>query len=213
MNRDIPTLGASSADQSSLSIPRFASPIDRMKQAIQANPWLDPNHFPTITNRISLENSSFRSKRSKLFKLANAVHDALQPYTTCGKGCSHCCSMRTLIYRFEAVTLARVSGKTMVELPYRSQAVVIELGRVAPPETCPFLMEGCCSVYDHRPMICRLHHSFNTAPGDCEVTANGTPRSGVAMYNPDFVEVPYHQLVRSHHAQEPWGAITEFFPA
>lgn len=212
MNHDAPEVGNPVPEQPRISISRSTAANDRIRQAIEANPWLAPHYMGLITDNICRGNSGFRSKRSTLFKVADSMHHALQPYTTCHKGCSYCCSSRTLIYRFEALTLAKVTGRKMVEIPYRSQAEVIETGCASQPQICPFVVDDCCSVYEHRPMICRLHHSFNDDPRDCEVTLSGSSRSAVVMYDPDIVETPYHQLVRSHNAKEPWGTITEFFP-
>jgi hypothetical protein len=32
------------------------------------------------------------------------------------------------------------------------------------------------------------------------------------QFDPDFVELPYHQLARQTNPLEPWGVIQEFFP-
>jgi Fe-S-cluster containining protein len=34
---------------------------------------------------------------------------------------------------------------------------------------CPFLEGGCCSVYDHRPVACRLHLNLDSDSLLCEV--------------------------------------------
>lgn len=121
------------------------------------------------------------------------------------------CYRPTLIYRFEAVRLAEVSGRKMVEVPYRPQHEVLARADARPRQQCPFVVEGACSVYADRPMICRLHHSLGDDPGRCLPLPSGEAQARW-MYDPDHVEVPYHLLVRMMRPKEPWGPITEFYP-
>lgn len=184
----------------------------RLEVILEANSWMIPEVIVGVTDRILTMNASFRAKRSKLVRLANEVNRALQPQTACQNGCSYCCSMVTYIYRYEALQLAEVSGRHCVDLPFRPHQTVIATGEALVGKVCPFLVARRCSVYENRPMICRLHHSLNEDPEDCDLSVPLSAKKMVAMYDPDFVEVPYHQLVRSHYPKEPWGAITEFFP-
>lgn len=162
--------------------------------------------------RILLLNESLHSRYAKLSALADQFVAALAPIAACHRGCNHCCSMQTLIYRFEAVALAEVTGRAMVELPYRPHDVVIKESTRLPRKECVFLSDGACSVYAHRPMICRVHHSLNRNSSDCKLSALNVPEAPILMHDPDILEVPYHALVRNLRAREPWGLITEFFP-
>jgi Fe-S-cluster containining protein len=189
------------------------SPEERLQRVLQDNPWMRPDAIASITKRIGLMNSSFRSKQGKLFRLADDVNRALQPHTACRNGCSHCCSLVTLVYRFEAEVLAEVSGRKMVEVPERPRDQVIEAANsLTTRKVCPFLVEGRCSVYEHRPLICRVHHSLNEDPADCDESVTSSERRQVLKYDPDHVEMPYHQAVCVHRPSEPWGTVHEFFP-
>lgn len=184
----------------------------RLDTILASNPWMAPESIADVCYRIQTSNANFQSKESKLVGLADKVNQAVQPHAACHKGCSHCCSMVTLIYRYEAVRLAQVSGRMMVDLPFRPHDAVLLAGAKVNGKLCPFVVGGCCSVYEQRPMICRLHHSLNDDPKDCIVSLEARGMAPVSMYDPDYVEVPYHELVRSRTPAEPWGAITEFFP-
>ncbi len=184
---------------------------ERLVRLISVEPWLHPAVMEDETTKIVSMNASFRVRHSRLEQLADRVNAAIAPLAACRKGCHYCCSMVTLIYRFEAVRLATITGRKMVELPYRSHDQVIQINRLRPQQQCVFVNDGNCAVYEHRPMICRLHHSLANDAEPCRTMVPGHT-NGVMMYDPDFVEVPYHELVRATRPREPWGAITEFFP-
>ena len=185
---------------------------NRLDAVLETLPWLSPESMAKLTNTILLTNTRPALKLIKLTELATKVDLALRPHYSCGRGCSHCCSMITLIYRYEAVRLAEVTGREMIELPFRPHDQVLLAGMLVNGKQCAFVVDGCCSVYEHRPMICRLHHSFNKDPRDCEVSCDPTLKRPIVQFNPDYVEVPYHNVVRFNYPREPWGAITEFFP-
>ncbi len=187
------------------------SPSESLAQLLASESWMEPEAMEDATDKILGMNASLRVRYARLATLADRINTALAPLAACHKGCHHCCNLTTLIYRFEAVRLAEVSGRKMIEVPYRPEEEVTTWAAMRPRQQCPFVVEGCCSVYDDRPMICRLHHSLGSDPGRCLPlpTGEAQPR---AMYDPDLVEMPYHLLVRMTRSKEPWGAITEFFP-
>jgi Fe-S-cluster containining protein len=178
---------------------------------IQAHPWLAPDKIARNTQKILLMNASTRSKKQVLIKLADQVNEAILPYAACNAGCSHCCSMPTLIYQYEAEQLAEVSGRPFKKLNPRSHTAVMARAVEFHGQVCPFLSQGRCSVYEVRPMICRLHHSLNATPENC-ICAESRIRKPVIQFDPDWVEVPYHRLARQTKPAEPWGVIQEFFP-
>ena len=189
------------------------TPIERVERVMAEHPWTEPEVLSGIAESILGMNASYRIKHSKLVKLADEFNQAVKPQAACREGCCYCCSMPTLIYRYEAKLLEKVSGRSMVELPYRPEQVVLAAAIRKYGEQCPFVVLGRCSVYDNRPMICRLHHSLNKDPRDCDTSTPIPMKREVGMFDPDFIETRYHRLVRSHRPKEPWGAITEFFPA
>lgn len=184
---------------------------DRLVRLISVEPWLHPAVMEDETAKIISMNASFRVRHNRLEQLADRVNAALAPLTACRQGCHHCCSMVTLIYRFEAVRLAEITGRKMVEVPHRPREQVIQVNCLRPLQQCVFVNDGNCSVYEHRPMICRLHHSLEPDAERCRALLSGHTNP-VMQYDPDFVEEPYHALVLAMRPREPWGPITEFFP-
>ncbi len=86
----------------------------------------------------------------------------LQP--KCSKGCDHCCyqwvrcSIPEALFTFEGIKstcmpeeIADLRARIGV---YAAELVPDESG-VIPQVPCPLLRDGACSVYEHRPLICR----------------------------------------------------------
>jgi Fe-S-cluster containining protein len=179
---------------------------------VATNPWMQSESMMKTTDKIQSMNASPALKLAKLTELANKVDETLRPHYTCSKGCCGCCSINTLIYRYEAVRLSELTSRQMVDLPIRSRSRVLSVGKAAHGKQCVFVVDGACSVYENRPMICRLHHSF-LKPIYCNAFANPGGLRTWARYNPDIIEIPYHILALSLRPREPWGSITEFFPS
>ncbi len=184
----------------------------RLAALLEAHPEIINGGFQAQATNILKANSSLKSKSKKLFQLTDLLNTSIEKYATCQKGCAHCCYMPTMIYAHEAEIVGHAAGIKPEPLPYRDPSVVLAeaIKQFGPP--CPFLShENSCTVYEHRPLICRLHHSFNDDPNDCKVSESGT-KTSIAKINPDQIEVPYHMLVLEHTPKEPWGTIQMFFP-
>ena len=176
----------------------------------QAHPEIE--ELTMRSQRIVEENSSFKVKSHKLYKLADEMKAMLAPFVVCSSGCSNCCHMPTLIYQHEADAMAVVSCRRARQLRYRPDHEVLKAGRAFTGQPCPFLSpDGRCSIYEHRPLICRVHNSLEDDPAVCKVDPSGPP-SQRACVDPDRIEVPYHQAARRARPKEGWGVIQEFFP-
>lgn len=184
----------------------------KLAQLFDDNPWAEPEILARITTGVSRENASKLNRRRKLIQIADRLNEALAPQAACRAGCSHCCSMTTMIYEHEAELLAQVSGRPMRRIQTRRHDVAIEQARGHFGTQCPFLESSRCSVYEVRPLVCRLHHSLNDDAAACDVRVPPDERRPVASYDVDVIEMPYHLVVREQGKLEPWGAIQEFFP-
>lgn len=90
----------------------------------------------------------------------------------CRSGCDFCCSVpvhvqaHEVLYaaehiqkHFSPVELADVIARTAAHRVSVSGLYIDERGRLRKP--CALLRNGCCSIYESRPEVCRSHHSNN----------------------------------------------------
>lgn len=174
--------------------------------------WAEPDILHRVATRVQLSNASHTSRRAHLLKIADRLNEALAPYSACAPGCSHCCHMPTMIYTHEAQRLADASGRKMLDIKPRLVEESLKTAAKFSGTPCPFLAnDGRCSVYNDRPLICRLHHSLNDNPSDCRVGPHG-PEIAIKRYDVDVIETPYHLLMFSKRKPEGWASIHEFFP-
>jgi len=84
----------------------------------------------------------------------------------CKRGCSNCCKTHRDIpvYPIEIVGIYWYVIEKIKE-PFRSQ-IKSSLLKHKKGETCPFLIDGVCSIYPMRPLACR---QFNVFGKSCEV--------------------------------------------
>ena len=181
----------------------------KIAKVIRKNPWIEPNTMRNGLLKLGAEPTSVEEKRQKVIRITDAMVKALKPHVACGPGCSYCCHMNTIIYEHEARRLAEVSGRKMAAVPYRPPNVVSSEGMRYNSIPCPFLVADECSVYDDRPLVCRVHHSLSNRASECDPLGGGQPH----MYDPDIIEVPYKLLNEAANPMEPMGNIAEFFPA
>lgn len=183
----------------------------KTKQAklLRKNPWLEKSQVTRELLQVASEPTDIEEKRRRVIKIADRMAKALRPHVPCEAGCTACCHMNTIIYEHEAKRLAEVSGRRMTTLPYRPVEVVVAEGAKYIFHRCPFLVNKRCSVYEDRPLVCRVHHSLSDSALECNPIVSP---SGPPMYNPDIVEVPYRMINAAINPMEPWGNIAEFFP-
>jgi Fe-S-cluster containining protein len=74
----------------------------------------------------------------------------------CREGCWGCCSVRISVFEIEAVGIREMLGRIGEEDPAMRERIR-EQGRDAAIGHCALLVDGRCSVYEQRPVICRSH--------------------------------------------------------
>lgn len=102
------------------------------------------------------------------------VMETIYPYTDCHKGCDACCRMNVSTFEFESEFIKNYiannwSVKEQDEFRCNIHKMKLEHPGIFYPAStnirfidvpCPFLKDGCCSVYDCRPFMCRKYVSF-----------------------------------------------------
>lgn len=102
-----------------------------------------------------------------------AAEEGLVP--SCRRGCSHCCGQHVVVSIAEAQALAafirrEFSAEGLLALRERTARWHAwdnaRLGAGIQSPDCPLLVEGACSVYPLRPLVCRTHF-VSSAPHLC----------------------------------------------
>ena len=89
---------------------------------------------------------------------ADRIFDYAGQYAACARGCGHCCHVHVPIAAFEAHYLAEHVGLNAVPLKRSIRHDRMEYSGKTP---CVFLQNGECSVYEYRPLTCRMHLNFD----------------------------------------------------
>lgn len=145
-----------------------------------------------------------RAKMNRLKKTADKINAAAIPRSACRSGCSHCCNISVVISQVEADAISAVTGikpKKIRGIP------ALEIRNKWFGTPCPFLKKGRCSVYDVRPMACRLMFNMADSPYFCD-TKIKPEDSHVTMLNLKQLEEGYVQTFLG----QDWGDIRDFFP-
>lgn len=88
----------------------------------------------------------------------------------CGKGCSHCCNVWVSVTAPEALFIAKrlIVAENSVTSNVREAHLATKdfshSERPNHPTPCPLLRNNLCSIYENRPLFCRL-----AASGDSEI--------------------------------------------
>jgi hypothetical protein len=125
-----------------------------------------PNQDANKLLKVSQKASTAAQRIVWLQRAASAWAKPLEEVAACRRGCAHCCHIAVTISSVEAALIGRHVGKKPAEPAHSvrigaltdaasAHAAVLAIGA---PEVgaCPFLVDGACSIYEVRPMACRL---------------------------------------------------------
>ncbi len=85
----------------------------------------------------------YLSHRDEVDYLCKEIHKIHSVHLSCKNGCSTCC-MNFSIFPLEFIA---IKSFLTDQTP--------EIGDTIPEEACPFLVNNSCTIYQHRPIICR----------------------------------------------------------
>lgn len=133
--------------------------------------------------------SKASSRTTKLIMLRKIANEATAPVSReaiCRKGCSHCCHQHVLLSELEAKIIERETGHKAQPVAgmdiRRFEVASAEYQRRYIGVPCTFLVDGACSIHEHRPMICRTHFSLADDAKWCD-TARGLGVVDVPIYH------------------------------
>ncbi len=95
--------------------------------------------------------------------VADAFGEIFAPHTICKKGCNYCCHVDVRISREEAQIISEHTG-----VNYDDSQEALSKRHEHYGKPCSFLTEEGCSIYEARPLACRLHFSLLDTPTMCD---------------------------------------------
>lgn len=75
----------------------------------------------------------------------------------CGPGCDRCCHQRFGVFEVEAAAIREALAALAIADPPLRARVRAQADDPAHQDRCALLVDGRCSVYAQRPLICRSH--------------------------------------------------------
>lgn len=170
------------------------------------SPWM--SDLGRRLNQLLDENASSRSKFGKLTLLADEIASAVAPHAGCRDNCAACCHISVAISDHEAASIGAKVGLVPHRPPPNQEGEDLAKRYFRLP--CPFVQDGRCSIYAHRPIACRLHFTLDKDAYFCQTTLE-----------PDQSSVPNVDLTLFWHAyamlsiqlDTRFGDIRQFFPS
>lgn len=157
-------------------------------------------------------NGSRRIKIHALQTIMSEVREVSKPFMACKKGCSNCCYQRVMLSQTEADSIAYRISRPAKQLPSTYQ--LPDEKTFSPSTPCTFLVNGECSIYNNRPLMCRNQVNLDSDDLLCsfenwELSKRGDPRAaGIPMQAPGPILQVYQQI----SAGDVIGDIRDFFP-
>lgn len=142
-------------------------------------------------------------KIKALYKIADKIGAATKQYAACRQGCSHCCHIPVAVTQTEANMIGREIGRPALQVHKAPSPSADGYGYHRP---CTFLIQGSCSIYEHRPLACRVHFNLDSDELLCKLVEGvGIP---VPFLNASKLQFAYVCL----HEGQKVADILRFFP-
>lgn len=172
----------------------------------QANVRLKPL-IPTLeaANAFLSDGSkgNVKQRLTSLRNVANLMSKAVGEVSACRQGCSHCCHIPVSLSKAEAQLIGSLIGVKPVQDAQTSETDRTAYGYDRP---CPFLEEGACSIYAHRPFACRALLNMDRDDLLCQLV------EGKAIPVPYLNMSSWQILYVIGTEGSPLGDIRAFFP-
>jgi Fe-S-cluster containining protein len=119
-----------------------------------------------------------------LRKSTEYLAEAMKGQAACSDKCSHCCNMPILISQAEADQIAKeTSTKINKEIEYVHHAKMEYNGT-----PCPFLKDNRCSIYNSRPIACRVHYILDKDNMLCQIRQGIDDITAPHWNNMDYIQ-------------------------
>lgn len=122
----------------------------------------------------------------------------------CAAGCSACCHARFSVFAVEAAPIRRALATLARTDPALRARVRIQADDPAHQDHCALLVDGRCTVYAERPLICRSHGLPIAADGHishCPLNFTAEPPPPASTLRLDAVNQPLSVLAALWHTE------------
>lgn len=161
----------------------------------------------SLPKRIAQMNARVSVKLQEILRTADLIFSFAGKFAACARGCGHCCHVHVPIADFEAQFIADRVDTQLVAL---KQSIRHDRAEFSGKTPCVFLKNGECSIYEARPLTCRMHLNFDIDSFWCQHENWNKPEA--AIPRPDIYPLmeAYHLL--SGKTQPIVADIRDFFP-
>jgi uncharacterized protein len=139
----------------------------RMAQALKAQAPL----LNALTQRAMEPRLGAQERVKRLRALGSVWASCVAPVAACQRRCSHCCHIGVAVFASEAQVIGKELGRKPISLEAGHVADLSSYGYGRP---CHFLRDGECSIYESRPLACRIQFSLDVDPMLCELIEGTT---------------------------------------
>lgn len=157
----------------------FESAKKNFAVILEHAPWLRTLDKEALG--LAKENASAKTKYAKLVRIADRIAEAMAPSSACKAGCSHCCHRSVGISAFEAGRLSEASGRPIKKVERTKMPMTV--AEDVPATACPFLQGDECSIYENRPIACRITFNISDDALFCDpaLAPEGTQPPTISM--------------------------------
>jgi predicted TPR repeat methyltransferase/Fe-S-cluster containining protein len=156
---------------------------------------------------LRLMNAKPMVKLARIRKSVETLFTYADGHVACRKGCAYCCHQAIDISRLEAEYIQEKTGIRHAQLSKLSQRDPLSFSEKTP---CSFLKQGVCSIYEYRPLICRIAVNLDSDPYWCEFENWHKP--GGAVPKPTFRSIYNAFTELNETAGSIMADIRDFFP-
>lgn len=150
--------------------------------------------------------ASVGQKLRRVRHLAAEFSDQLTPYAACKNGCSHCCNKSVQVAKSEAKLIALCIGTPLAKLVMTHRAGDKMERTSYQDKPCTFLENGKCSIYKHRPLVCRMLVNMDNEERLCKLIPNVSVP--VPYINSSIFQMFYADLLGKNNLAD----VREWFP-
>lgn len=160
-----------------------------------------------LPSDLRLMNAKPMVKLARIRQSVETLFTYAEGFVACRKGCAYCCHQAIDISSLEAAYIQEKTGIRHARVSTPIQRDPMGFSEKTP---CPFLKQGACSIYEYRPLICRIAVNLDSDPYWCEFENWHKP--GGAVPKPSFRSIYNAYTELNQKTGSLMADIRDFFP-